>query len=448
MALTPNDSRSNMFVVENNLPYLMGDEFIHSQDFHLTLPQFDPSMISKTPVKITNANKQTTVELTINRTSDTFVSNHTKYKNLVNIVSSNVSTLKGILPVLKKTLVVQIDYQIENSRTKDIIRQASLKAAITDWNYYVQNPTISIDNGKVVTGFKDNIFNTVSDYIAGTDQMIYRITKVSLFYMKINPDGCGINDIFIQNKIPSSLIKPDASNQLYKFDNNYVDIILNNSLINSSSNKVIFIPIGNPIVVDQTFAVSVAHKVLYKLSIWQDDIILVADTRQIAQALGITSSTSNPVYEDVMEKINEEKRRNDVQDFEISVLKTQIENMQTSINTINSSIVKMQSDMANFITVDQVNTIVDDKINNLKTSFDILEVDVNTSIASMQSKIDTLNSRVVSIENGSGISGIPVDVQEELDSIRGNISDRFVLLNQQLNDINTKLDNKMDKPTI
>jgi hypothetical protein len=96
---------------------------------------------------------------------------------------------------------------------------------------------------------------------------------------------CTCDDFMYNEKNP--MFPPNwlMFNRFYHFDSHAKDIILHFQEINDRMNKIFLIPCGN-VHVNRSFMVNPGHRIVFKLSVWKNDLISIANTTRIAQAIG------------------------------------------------------------------------------------------------------------------------------------------------------------------
>jgi len=159
--------------------------------------------------------------------------------------------------------------------------------------------------------FMDQVVSSINQFTHGIDKMILRITSVQMFYECLKRDGsthvddllpghrtrhqhrhaigiegtCTCDDFLCNENHPVFPPSWHMFNRFYHFDSHAKDIILHFQEINDRMNKIFLIPCGT-VQVNQAFMVNPGHRIVFKLSVWKNDLISVADTTKMAQAIG------------------------------------------------------------------------------------------------------------------------------------------------------------------
>jgi hypothetical protein len=317
-----NFQKPNAFLDINGIPYLLG-EYLDRNQFR----QVDRSLI-RSEININNSEAmRTVVDVKIDdigKRSDGYlniIGNRSKQRSLLKKAVMNVDRLNRRFDVIRKGLIIRVNYRLENERTKQVIRSAIEEFRILDRNYYIDiNPRDINDNGLIIN-FNNSIVSTIDQFTHGTDRMIIRIISIQLFYECLQRDQIRSeyenNTFYYHHKKTQSRhfldingrsnftdnqdeIYPDnwkGFNKFYRFDNNGRSIILHNDEINDANNTVFMVPCGI-ININRVFLINPGHRIVFKFSIWKNDLVLVNNTTKLAQVLGIEydKSYSHPPH--------------------------------------------------------------------------------------------------------------------------------------------------------
>lgn len=315
-------AHTNAFVNLNGIPYVLG-EYVDRDSFQsidrsaiyseISVDQHDP-MRAVVDINIDDIGKRADGQPNI-------IGNYTKLESLLTMIRNKCHDFDHILPTLRKGIIIRVFYHIENNRTGQVMRSAQEDLKISNRFYFVDvNPTDLADNC-VITNFSDTMVSTMNQFTHGLDPMIVRITHIQLFYEVVLPNPISPRvrtsimgksaytlpspygeelDVYryhkeMQNQhfigVPPYYgrenIIPDKwyqYNRFYHFDTNCNDIILHEEEIYSPRTKSILLAAGE-VHVNRIFMINPGHRIVFKFSIWKNDVTLVNDSSIIAEAL-------------------------------------------------------------------------------------------------------------------------------------------------------------------
>lgn len=320
----------NAFVDLNGIPYLLS-EYLDCHEFQ----PVDRSLIKSEIIVDQSEAMRAVIDISIDdigkRSSDGYpaiVGNTTKHNNLLKMISDNHQIMNHQFNVLRRGIVIRVDYQLENYRTRQVIRSMNESFRITDRNYFLDiNPRDTTDNA-IIVNFCNTLVSTINEFTHGQDPMMIRITNVHLSYemVKVSPHMPRITQSFMgktsvgpalptnygmennmhqyhtmmQNRHflpgwdphdslpmhPNGVAPNSFSmfNRFYRFDNNGADIILHDQEIDNPMTKVALVPCGI-VRVNRTFMINPGHRLIFKFCIWKNDVTVVTDTTHVARAL-------------------------------------------------------------------------------------------------------------------------------------------------------------------
>jgi len=320
----------NAFVDLNGIPYLLS-EYLDCNTFQ----QVDRSLIYSEIIVDQSDAMRAVVDISIDdigkRHSDGYpaiVGNNTKHRNLLKMIADSCHMMNHQLNVFRRGIVIRVNYQLENYRTRQVIRSAVESFRITDRNYFLDiNPRDTSDNG-IIVNFCNTLVSTVNEFTHGQDPMMIRVTNIQMCYemVKTSPHMPRIkqslmgradagylptqpmsrdNQLYYHHQMmqnhhllpgwdPNSYHPEDPNrimpntwsmfNRFYRFDNNGKDIILHDQEINNPMTQVALIPCGI-VRVNRTFMINPGHRIIFKFSIWKNDVTVVHDASQVARAL-------------------------------------------------------------------------------------------------------------------------------------------------------------------
>ena len=320
----------NAFVDLNGIPYLLA-EYLDNRNFQ----QIDRSQLKSEIIVDQSESMRAIVDISVDdigrRASDNYpaiLGNTTKYSKLLKMVSDNCELLNHKFNVLRRGIVIRVDYQLENYRTGTVIRSMNESFRILDRNYFLEiNPRNTNDNA-IIVNFCNTMVSTINEFTHGRDPMILRITNIHMSYEMVkespkmprikqsmmgnydcyNPNVYNMeNDIYNYHKATqnqhfmpgndnNSILPPTWSmfNRFYRFDNCTGDIVIHGQEINDPMTQVALIPCGM-IRVNRTFAINPGHRIIFKFCIWKNDVTIVNNATQVIQCLK-EPFVNNPSY--------------------------------------------------------------------------------------------------------------------------------------------------------
>jgi len=321
---------TNAFLDLNRFPYLLG-EYLDRRQFH----QIDRSLIKSHLFVDEKESMRAIVDISIDdigkRASDglpNIVGNNTKNIGLLKMITRHSDRLNHRLDVIRRGIIVRVNYRLENQRTKHVIRSTSEDLRIRDRNYFVDINPRDINDNAIIVNFMDSIVSSVNQFTHGTDRMLIRITSIQMFYECMRREGprqsagnsamwlsdiddfdddihpyyhhqkyqnkhaigipgvCNCDDFYGSDK--ANFMHPPSwimFNRFYRFDNQAKDIILHHQELNDPKNRIYLIPCGTAHV-NRMFMINPGHRIVFKISIWKNDVTAVNNTQRVAQALG------------------------------------------------------------------------------------------------------------------------------------------------------------------
>lgn len=316
---------TNLFVDLNGFQYLLG-EYLDRQG----LQMIDRSAVASEICVDASDSMRAVIYVNIDDIGKlssgypNITGNNAKQRRLVDLISKNAYKLDGQLPVLKSGIVVRVNYQLENQRTRRVMRSMVEDLRIINRNYYVDINQRNPNDNAVIVNFSNSIVSTINEFTHGRDRMQIRITNIQLFYEAVTErqpiprvkqsltahpyDGMynnvrpGTPDEYYYHSMMQNthfmgdpydrpeeiqqLCPPHWAmfNQFYHFDQEGRSIVLHNQEIYDPMSKVTLIPCGK-VNVNRTFIINPGHRLIFNFSIWKNDVTSVADTLSVAQAL-------------------------------------------------------------------------------------------------------------------------------------------------------------------
>ena len=305
---------TNVFVDLNGVPYLLAEYLDRTQFRHI-----DRSIIRNDIFIDQSESMRAIVDINIDnigRRTDGFPKvqgNITKQGRLLTMIRRHFIRLNGRLDVLRRGVIVRVNYQLENLRTGQVIRSTSENLRIRDRNYFIDINPRDINNNAIIVNFLDTLVSSINQFTHGRERMQLRITSIQLFYEELSRRQDRVSpshDILFDNHFSHrwhhhNRFQPHHDfhnlpfeehlnfhppswmmfNRFYRFDNMGRDIILHKHEINDRMNRVRLVPCGT-VNVNRAFIINPGHRIVFKISIWSNDVTSFHNTQRIAKALG------------------------------------------------------------------------------------------------------------------------------------------------------------------
>jgi hypothetical protein len=213
----------------------------------------------------------------------------------------------------------------------------------------------------------------------------------------------------------NAIIPPwSAFNRFYHFSDDASDIILHDQEIYDPMNNAVLIPCGN-VRINRTFIINPGHRIIFKFSIWKNDLTIVNDTSDVAQALQVPvlgSLNSNP------------------DNKELDMLSSVIENLQNTINQQNELIANLNK------TIEDLRAQLEDthhhkhhkdkdsdKTEDATTDTTIKNCDCDEEHQSINSKIEELENQLEEVKtNNPADSETIADLQNQISEMKEQVT--------------------------
>lgn len=381
---------TNAFVDLNGVPFLLA-EYLDKRNFL----QLDRSMVKSEIFIDQSDSMRAVVDINVDdigsRSSDgklNTTGNNTKQKRLLEMIKNRTDRCDNQFDVLRRGIIIRVNYQLENNTTGKVLRTISEDLRIADRSYFLLINPKDVSDNSIVVNFNSSIVSTINNFTHGMNRMKFRITSIQLFYemtkrspkvpriknsMVSNPsytDGyCNCMDSYDHNyhramqskhvidingrcncgdygnEGPEVVTPPTWSmfNRYYHFVDGGKDIILHREEIDDPMNEVTLIPCGT-IQVNRTFIINPGHRIIFKLSIWKNDVTVVNNATPIAELLNAPvyndgpgcgcDHNINPDYETVLRLLHETKAVNERQSRMICHLNDTIRKLEERIENM------------------------------------------------------------------------------------------------------------------
>lgn len=311
---------TNAFIDLNGMPFLLA-EYLDRRNYQT----LDRSMVYSEINVDSHESMRAVVNINIDdigkRTDGlpNIIGNNTKQKNLINLIINNYAKLDHQLPVIKPGICLCINYQLENNRTGQVIRAAQEKVFIKDRMYFLDINSRNINDNAIVCNFSQSCVSSLTEFTHGRDPMIFRITSIQMYYQVVSSEPVRpVPESMVQcptrvyppmamresmhdyhnrmqhhhfigeygNECPETITPPHWGmfNRLYHFEKTGRAIVLHYEELMHYRNHIIDIPCGR-IDVNRCFFINPGHRIIWKFSIWKNDVVSVNDTTKVASAL-------------------------------------------------------------------------------------------------------------------------------------------------------------------
>lgn len=302
----------------NGWPYLSA-EYLDQAQFQTV----DRKLVRNQVLVDTTNPYHSIVDIVIDNVGERPSGNKSSYKQFLDLLVQHSAQLGGYLDVVKPFLTVKIEYSIESELTGRLLRVNTAKMVISNKTNYIDINGIDMDDNAILTNFSDSSTITVANRANGSDRMVIRIRKINLFYTGLkhpisNPfdnrrrPANDEREVFRPNSPkgrydpfyhsvhqPQYGIMPDGPadtmsippswwsfNKYYHFENKGKSMALHFKEINDRNNTTFSIPIGS-ITLDRTFVVNTSYRIMFKISVWKNDTIVLNNTSKISKLLGV-----------------------------------------------------------------------------------------------------------------------------------------------------------------
>jgi len=312
---------TNAFIDLNGIPYILAD-YMDKNGFQ----QIDRSYVQSGCCIDQSESMRTIVDISVDcigKNSDCTLKvdgNTTKQAKLIKMVEEQKESLGHQLGVLRANLVARINYRLVDRTSGTVIRSTIDDLRIPNRSYFIDINPNNIDDNAIITNFSGTMISGVSTFTHGRNPMAIQVTDIQLYYefvKRVTPGGrvkdasAVYPDTYVPpyNLItantqyhsqhqpfvclndhqctPGEVITPSdwvMFNRFYHFDNNGKDLILHKDEIYNTYTDFALIPCGR-VTVNRTFVVNPCNRLIFKLSIWKNDVTVMNDTTPICTAL-------------------------------------------------------------------------------------------------------------------------------------------------------------------
>lgn len=316
------DLHTNTFLDLNGIPYLYAEYFDNRN-----LQPVDRTFIKSGIFIDQSESMRAIIDISIDdigkRGSDglpAIVGNKSKLKRLIGMISNIAEQFNHQLSVIRPGIIMRVNYQVEDQSNGQVIRTTSEDLRLNSKTFYLDVNPRDINDNAIIAHYNDTLVSTMSEFTSGNRKMVLRVTSIQMLYdcLKSGPDsnitytkptlnyldyqpegipGSGSSYYQFHEQLQSQhsfgcdnsdrcIIPPSWKNfnRFYHVDHDGKDFILHNQEIFNPNTKSILIPCGT-INVNRSFVINPGHRIIFKFSVWKNDITVVHNTQSIAQAL-------------------------------------------------------------------------------------------------------------------------------------------------------------------
>lgn len=329
--LTNTGQKINAFIDVDSVPYILGDYFNGKQYLNL-----EPTEVIDSVTIDQSVPNRSLIEISINQVNKDSqgnlmpMGNIEKKGNLEQMVSDYREAISSnYFGVIRKGLIVRLNYRIE-TESGQIVKSVSEDFKIYDAGLYNYVGDKNVADPALIVNYCDSIVSSINSYTHGTQGLILRINSVKLFYEVISP-GKFCYPQYTKKFYPYGKPRHDhglnryeeaikSRNNYYRFGNNNRDIFVNMTDVDSERRRVGMISCGT-FYINKLFPVHPAQRIIFKLSVWKNDITIVPNTTQIANILGIYAFDTfdnaehhfvQSVVEDLQERDCRDRKRDEL----------------------------------------------------------------------------------------------------------------------------------------
>lgn len=311
---------SNCFVNADGWPYLSG-EYINRD----MLQSIDRSLIQNQLVIDNNNPYHSVVDIVVDNVGECPVGNQTQYEKLLQAIAQNVHRLAGQLDVVRRNLKAKVYYQVESERSGRLLKNAHITVNLDQKDHYLNINTDNIQDSAIISNSYGNSMATIATRVTGSDRMVVRLTSLQLFYVRPDrpvmnpyddsrrmaphmdpchfhnhPEGCNADLAYAKVHQPKYSFGPGEAccppsdfipnwkyyTKYYHYENNAEMMVLHENDIYDPYVTAYEIPCGR-ISLNRAFIVNTSMKMLVKVSLWKNDVVMVDNTKRIADILGV-----------------------------------------------------------------------------------------------------------------------------------------------------------------
>ena len=315
-----NPHRTNGFIDLNGIPYLIG-EYIDRTRFQMV----DRGMIQDGIYIDAHEPMRAIVDVRIddigkkNPEGDPNAqSNTVKVNEFLEAVRNAALRGKMELPVLGNVLIAQVNYQLEKHGSGQVIRSMVEDIIIDHRSNFLDISNTDTESQVILSNFCNTAVSSINKFTVAQNTMQLRITNIKFYYVLLQPNElvpptrklyptsyedayCGPFDTLYQYHEAAQsqhylgtdgdlsnqcVVPPDWCffNYLYHFEDDGKHIELHTQQIHDPRINKIKIPCGS-VTVNRCFLVNPGERIIFKFSVWKNDMCIMSDTSPVAKLL-------------------------------------------------------------------------------------------------------------------------------------------------------------------
>ena len=330
-------SHINALININGMPYLLGEYLDHR--CWQQLNEYD--VVNDITVDTSEAMRAiidiSLKDIPTNQDGSMYLIGNNALANILcNKIDKYYNNYCGKLDTIRNTLKIKVNYQLENAHTGQIIRSTVEEFRLNQRNYFVKINVDNTNDNPILSNFSNTIVSSINQFTHGRERMLLRITNIQLCYECVKPKPYGLrsgemmrfskslefpilngseDSIYeYHRRMQNSQLFPDDglhregpdivdfnpprwanTTAFYHFENKYNSLILHENEIYDRKVRVVEIPCGT-INVNRSFYINPGHQLIFKFSIWKNDIALINEPTKLAKALHIYNNEYNNDY--------------------------------------------------------------------------------------------------------------------------------------------------------
>ena len=338
----------NGFIDIKGKPYLLG-YYLNSYRYQ----DLDSSVLSSGISLDTSVNNLAVININIDQTDHSELNepllkgNAEKRDELEQMVMANREFIAhNRFSIIKKGLVARINYRLESQRSGRVIKTVTENLVIYDSGYYHYSEGAFAADPALVVNYSDSVISMINQYTHGVDPLVIRINTVHLFYEVVpgyvrKPKQRDSSMITFGYPVvapacssPRFNHRLDGITRYYNFGSNNSDIFLNQSEIDSCKFTEL-VPCGS-FYINKAFTVVPNQRIVFKLSVWKNDLTVVSDTYRLANILGIYAfdtfgKAQSGFANAVLDQFESQQISDDRRDQIIQMLQAQINELRSQM---------------------------------------------------------------------------------------------------------------------
>jgi len=327
-------SHINALVNINGIPYLLGEYLDHNSWQQLNEYDVTNDIVVDTSEPMRAIIDVSLRDIPTNQDGTLYlVGNSTLQSVLLKKINRFYNEYCGKLDTIRSYLKIKVNYQLEDARTGHIIRTTMEEFRLNQRNLFVKINTNNTNNNPILSNYSNTIVSNITQFTHGRERMLLRITNIQLCYECIKPNILSPRVNSMRNYVNPVEFNPYTNNDyemyeyhrrmqnsqlfpenglnrqgpditpftpprwsmnsmFYHFENNYHNLVLHENEIYDKKLRVVEVPCG-VINVNRSFYINPGHQLIFKFSIWKNDLTVFNDPYMIAHSLHICNTEYN-----------------------------------------------------------------------------------------------------------------------------------------------------------